>query len=143
MGEAGAEAGGIRMTEEELAELKHDISSGKGCGIEHISDNLMAREKAVKDAIDRGDAEIELDCFSIGPHLGIGQVCCYHWGRMYWHRPEMHKLVKIYDPTETRTNRVDAAVVKQLNKSMDLNRNMKTAIRALQSDLNGPDSESS
>jgi len=117
MGEAGAEAGGVEH--------------------EHISDNLMARQKAVKDAIDRGDAEIELDCFGIGLHLGLGEVCCDHWGRMYWHRRDLGKLVKIYDPTDTRTNRVDTAVVKQLNKSMDLNRNMKTAIRELRSTLIG------
>jgi len=112
MGEAGSEAGRVEH--------------------QHISDNLLTREKVVKDAIDRGDAEIELDCFGIGPHLGIGQVCCDHWGRIYWYRPDTRKLVKIYDPTETRTNRVDTAVVKQLNRSMDLNRNMKTAVRELQ-----------
>lgn len=112
MGEAGVEAGGV----------------------EHISANLLTREKVVKDAIDRGDAEIELDCFGIGPHLGIGQVCCDHWGRIYWYRPDTRKLVKLYDPTEVRTNRVDTAVVRQLNKSMDLNRNMKIAIRELRGD---------
>lgn len=113
MGEAGAEAGGV----------------------EHISANLLTREKAVKDAIDRGDAEIELDCFGIGPHLGIGQVCCDQWGRIYWYRPDTRKLIKIYDPTEVRTNRVDTAVVRQLNKSMDLNRNMKAAVRELRASL--------
>lgn len=121
MGEAGAEASGV----------------------EHISDSLMAREKAIKDAIDRGDAEIELHGFGAGPHLGIGQVCCDHWGRVYWYRPELRKLVKIYDPTETRTNRVDTAVVKQLNKSMDSNRNLKMAIRGLRAQLfvDGPSTE--
>lgn len=115
MGEAGSEAGGV----------------------EHISANLLTREKAVKDAIDRGDAEIELDCFDVGPHLGLGQVCCDHWGRIYWYRMDTRKLVKLYDPTEVRTNRVDTAVVRQLNKSMDLNRNMKTAVRELQKHISG------
>ena|SRR6267378_227316 len=122
MGEARSEAGGVEH--------------------EHISDNLLSREKAVKDAIDRGDAEIELDCFDIGPHLCISQVCCDHWGRIYWYRMDARKLVKIYDPTETRTNRVDTAVVRQLNKSMDANRNVKMALRELQKRLGPADGDS-
>lgn len=113
MGETGAEAGGV----------------------EHISESLLEREKRTKHAIDFGADEIQLYGFSLYS-LGLGAVVCDHWGRMYWHRPELRKLVKIYDPTETRTNRVDTAVVKQLNKSMDLNRNMKTALRELRRRFN-------
>jgi hypothetical protein len=108
VGETGSEAG-IGMTEEHEADIKA--------------------------AIDRGDAEIGLYDAGISPQLGLGMVVCDHWGRLYWHRPELRKLVKIYDPT----SRVDTAVVRQLNKSMTSNRNLKMAIRELRGQFVGDD----
>jgi hypothetical protein len=102
---------------------------------------LLAEERraAIKAAVDRGDAEIPLYEFVVGSHIGVGRVVCDHWGRMYWYRPELRKLVKIYDRTDTPTSRVDSAVVRQLNKSMNSNRNLKMAIRELRGQFVGDD----
>ncbi|HMH95660.1 MAG TPA: hypothetical protein VK577_03655 [Bradyrhizobium sp.] len=114
MGETGTEAGGVGL----MAPI-----------------SLEERLAVVKIGIDRGAEEIALYDIVPGPDIGLGAVVCDHWGRMYWHRPELRKLTKIYDPTESRTNRVDTAVVRQLNKSMNSNRNLKMAIRELRAKL--------
>lgn len=109
--------------------------AGPETSVEHISVSLLEREKAIKDAIDRGDHEIGLYGFGVGPALGLGPAICDHWGRIYWHRPELRKLVKIYDPTLERCERVDGSLAKQLSKSMELNARIKNALRDIRGGL--------
>jgi len=108
--------------------------AGPEADIEHVSLTLLQREAAIKAAIDRGDHEIEIGAFGLRS-LGLGGVVCDHWGRMYWHQLGIDKLIKIYDPTLERCERVDGSLAKQLSRSMELNAKIKNALRDIRGGL--------
>lgn len=60
---------------------------------------IKQREQSVKDAIRRGEREVETGSFGAS-QLGLSFAVCDEWGRIW--RADGTKLVLVYSPTDPR-----------------------------------------